>query len=109
MSVGSTAVLRLAPRVEHVQTTDYYYHVRVRPREAFVALRTPIEAAEAAWEVIGEGCDVREGQLPSGAWCVESVLIPLALADDGAHAEALTRQLVADLEARSTTPVERRR
>ena len=99
MSVEGAEMTGPEPRVEHVQTTDYYYHVRVRPREAFVALRTPIEAAEAAWEVIGEGCDVREGQLPSGAWCVESVLIPLALADDRVRAEELTRKLVTRLKS----------
>ena len=99
MSVDVVEVPGLAPRVELVQTTEYYYHVRVRPREAFTELRTPLDAAKTAWEMIGPGCDVREGKLPSGTWLVECVLIPLALASDGAHAEALTRQLVATLGA----------
>lgn len=99
MSVEGTKATGPEPRIELVQTTDYYYHVRVRSQEAFTELRTPIEAARTAWETIGEGCDVREGRLPSGAWLVECVLIPLPLASDGAHAEALTRQLVAELEA----------
>lgn len=102
MSVEGAAVTSPDPCVELVQTTDYYYHVRVRPSEVFTEFRTPVETAETAWEILGHGCDVREGKLPSGAWLVECVLIPLALASDGTHAEALTRQLVAELEARDT-------
>jgi hypothetical protein len=98
MNIESAEAMRPEPRVEHVQTTDYFYHVRIRPQEAFEELRTPIEAAETAWELIGEGCDVREGRLPSGTWLLESVLIPRERVDDEAHAEALTRQLVAVLE-----------
>lgn len=104
MSVEGAAVTSPDPCVELVQTTDYYYHVRVRPSEVFTEFRTPVEAAETAWEILGHGCDVREGKLPSGAWLVECVLIPLPLASDGTHAEALTRQLVAELEARDTSP-----
>lgn len=98
MSIEGAEETGPEPCVELVQTTDYYYHVRTRPTEAFIGFRTPLEAARTAWEMIGEGCDVREGQLPSGGWLVECVLIPLSLADDGAHAEALTRQLLAELE-----------
>lgn len=99
MSIEGTAVANPEPCVEHVQTTDHYYHVRVRPSEAFTEFRTPIVAAKTAWELLGNGCDVREGHLSSGVWLTESVLIPLSLASDEAQAEALTRQLVAVLES----------
>lgn len=98
MSIEGAGRTEPEPRVEHVQTTEYYYHVRVRPVEAFTELRTPVEAAETAWETIGEGCDVREGRLPSGEWRVESVLVPLRSAEDEGEAEELTRRLVARLE-----------
>ena len=66
MSVESAKVAIPKPRVELVQTTDYFYHVRIRPREAFTQFRTPIEAARTAWELTGHGCDVREGELQPG-------------------------------------------
>jgi len=98
MSIEGTEETGPEPCVELVQTTDHHYHLRIRPTEAFTGFRTPLEAARTAWGTVGEGCDVREGRLPSGAWLVECVLIPLSLADDGTHAEALTRQLLAELE-----------
>lgn len=87
------------PRPELVQTTDHYYHVRVRPKEAFTELRTPPEDTEPARAVIGEGCDVREGRLEPDTWLVESVLVPLNAAADGAEAEALTGDLVDRIES----------
>lgn len=87
------------PRPELVQTTDHFYHVRVRPKEVFAELRTPPEDAELARAVVGEGCDVREGRLDSGTWVVESVLIPHYAAEDGAKAEALTSELVGHIES----------
>jgi hypothetical protein len=87
------------PRSELVQTTDHFYHVRVRSKETFAELRTPPEDAEVAREVIGEGCDVREGRFDAETWLVESVLVPRHAAEDGAEAEALTDALVDRIES----------
>ena len=82
-----------------MQTTDNYYHVRVRPKGAFEELRTTQASADQATALIGAGADVREGRLDSGAWVVESVLVPLDAAGDDSEAEALVEGFVAHLEA----------
>lgn len=86
------------PRPELVQTTDHYYHVGVRPKEAFTELRTTQDAADRATSVVGPGADVREGRVDSDAWVVESVLVPLEDAENGPAAEALVERLVDRLE-----------
>lgn len=87
------------PRPELVQTTDHFYHVRIRPKEAFEELRTPPEDAELARAVVGDGCDVREGRLDAETWLVESVLVPRYAAEDGTEAEALAGDLVGQIES----------
>lgn len=87
------------PDPELVQTTEHFYHVRVRPKEMFEELRTTQDAADQATEVVGAGTDVREGRLDSGTWAIESVLIPIDIAEDETEAETLTRQLVGQLES----------
>lgn len=88
-----------APRPGLIQRTDYYYHVGVRPTETFTALRTTQASADQATVVVCPGADVREGRLGSGAWVVESVLVPLDAARDGREAEALVRRLVDRIES----------
>ena len=87
------------PRPELVQTTDHFYHVRVRPKESFAQLRTSPGDAEVARGVIGDGCDVRKGRLDAETWLVESVLVPLYAAEDGTEAESLTDDLVDRIES----------
>ena len=89
------------PRPELVQTTDHFYHVRVRPKGAFAELRTPPEVEEVARSVVGAGADVRVGELgpETGRWVVESVLVPLPAAEDGPEAEALASALVRRVES----------
>lgn len=87
-----------APTPEHVQTTDDFYHVRVRPKSAFAGLRTDPESASAAAAVVGPGCDVREGRTGTDRWVTQSVLLPRRAATDGAEAEELTREVVERLE-----------
>ena len=87
------------PEPNLVQTTPDFYHVRVRPKEAFTELRTTQEAADHATAVVGSGTDVREGRLGSGRWVVESVLIPLDVATNDAEAELLAEGLVDRLES----------
>lgn len=99
IEAGGRARAEPEPRPELVQTTDHFYHVRVRPREAFAGLRTPPEDTAPARAVVGAGCDVREGRLDDETWLVESVLVPRYAAEDGAEAEALTDELVERLES----------
>lgn len=87
------------PQPELAQTTEYYHHVRVRPKEAFEELRTTQGAADQATAVIGAGTDVREGRLGAETWAVESVLVPLDITEDGTEAEMLTQRLVDELES----------
>lgn len=86
-------------RPELVQTTEHFYHVRARPKAAFAELRTPPEDAELAREVIGAGCDVREGRVDTETWLVESVLVPRYAAADGTEAESLVDDLVERIES----------
>lgn len=87
------------PAPELVQTTRDFYHVRVRPKEAFSEFRTTQEAADQATATVGPGTDVREGQLDPKTWGVESVLIPLDIAADDTEAKILVKQLVDQLES----------
>lgn len=87
------------PAPELVQTTRDFHHVSVRPKEAFTEFRTTQAAADRATAIVGPGTDVREGQLYSGTWVVESVLVPLDNVADGREAEMLVDRLVDRLES----------
>lgn len=99
MISGDQSLSGQPPAPELVQTTRDFYHVRVRPKEAFADLRTTQAAADQATAVVGPGTDVREGRLDSETWCVESVLVPLDAVADGTEAETLVKQLVDQLES----------
>jgi hypothetical protein len=82
---------------EHVQTTDYYHHVRVRSSDAFAEFRTPL-ATDTESPLDGDGYDVRVGRVGPDRWLVESVLVPRAAVVDETGAERDARRLVAHFE-----------
>ena len=87
-----------APKPVLIQTNDRFYHVQVRPEDAFTEFRTPL-ARDTTLPVLEPGCDVRAGRVGPDEWAVESVLIPVDTVDDGEPATIRARQIVDDLES----------
>jgi len=74
-----------------------FYHLRYRDPDQFVQIRTP-DWAEHVADSIAPGSLVRTGELPSGEWRVQNVMIPLNYSET--KVRDLADRIVAKIERR---------
>ncbi|WP_336001475.1 hypothetical protein [Halorientalis halophila] len=86
------------PEISDVESGEDYFHVRYRDPDEFDEIRTP-DWAETPAESVAEDSEVRTGDRQGDEdWLVQSVLIPIDVADGEDDARDLADEIVEKIE-----------
>ncbi|AQL42943.1 hypothetical protein BV210_09545 [Halorientalis sp. IM1011] len=85
------------PSISDVETTEDFFHVRYRDPDEFDEIRTP-DWAENAASSVADGSEVRTGDREGDEdWLVQSVLVPVDVAENEDDARELADEIVAKI------------